>query len=54
MIGIYRREKLSMWQIALKSGRSPSSTSRELKRNVRPNGHLTTSVAHEKSRARLR
>ena len=54
LIGIYRRENLSVRKIALKLGRSPSSVSRELRRNLRANGHWTAPVAHEKSRARLR
>ena len=54
LIGRFRRDHLSLRQIAEKVGRSPSTISRELKRNLRPNGHWTPSVAHEKSQARLR
>jgi len=54
LIGKLRRDHFSIRKIAKHLGRSPSTISRELRRNVRPSGKWTAPVAHEKSRARLR
>jgi IS30 family transposase len=54
LIGRSLREKLSIRAIAKRLSRSPSTISRELKRNRRKSGVWTAPVAHEQSHARLR
>jgi transposase, IS30 family len=52
LIGRFRRDLLSIRQIAQKMGRSPSTISRELKRNRRNSGFWAAEVAQEKTNAR--
>ena len=52
LIGRYRRDRLSIRQVAEKLGRSPSTVSRELKRNLRPHGCWSAEVAQERTHAR--
>jgi IS30 family transposase len=52
LIGRFRRDRLSIQQIAEKLGRSASTVSRELKRNRRLHGFWCAEVAQEKTNAR--
>ena len=45
-ISTMRAKKVSIRQIARYLGRSPSTVSREYKRNLRPSGYYTAFVAH--------
>ena len=52
LIGRFRRDLLSIRQIAVKLGRSPSTIARELKRNRRNSGFWAAEVAQMKTNAR--
>jgi IS30 family transposase len=52
MIGQFRRDQISIRQIAHKLGRSPSTISRELRRNRRKGGFWGVTAAQEKTNAR--
>jgi transposase, IS30 family len=52
MIGQFRRDRLSIRQIAQKMGRSPSTISRELNRNRKPDGFWRAQTAQEHTNAR--
>jgi transposase, IS30 family len=52
LIGKYRRENLSIRAIAKNLGRSPSTISREIKRNLRNSGFWSAQKAQEKTNAR--
>ncbi len=49
-----RKQRFSIRRIARELGRAPSTISREFRRNVRPSGRYTPSVAHEYAVARRR
>ena len=52
LIGQYRRVHLSIRQVALKLGRSPSTISRELRRNKRKNDYWRATSAQETANVR--
>ena len=53
-INALRKQRYSIRAIARELGRAPSTISRELRRNVRPNGYYTPVVAHSYTVARRR
>jgi IS30 family transposase len=49
-----KKQRYGMRAIARELGRAPSTVSRELRRNLRPSGSYTPSVAHQYAVARRR